>query len=465
MADASHTTVPVSASFEDIAEAFFDANPDIETLEAFMVDVNGVLRGKRVPRKNAMSVFKSGIRMPRSAFAVDIWGQDALEAGLVTQTGDNDGVCRPVPGTLCRAPWMAQPTAQVMLTMQDPDGKPFFADPRQVLKRVLGFFKKEGLTPVVAVELEFYLMDNKRDERGFPQPPLSPRTGRRVQASQMYGMGEVEEFGAVLSDINRACVMQEIPADTTISENGPGQYEINLYHEPDALLAADQATMLKRVIKGAARKHGMEATFMAKPYGDKAGNGMHVHFSILDADGNNIFAGDDYKGSETLGFAIGGLLSTMTESAAVFAPNFNSYRRFQPGSHAPTRIAWGYDNRTAALRVPESELAATRIEHRVSGADANPYLAIATMLAGAYHGIQGRMDPGEEITGSVYESGARHLPDVWEDALEIFEQSGFMKHYFGEAYHKVYFACKWQEKELLEKHVTSIEYDAYLRDL
>lgn len=465
MADALHP--PYTAATHDglSAEEFFQANPDIETLEAFMVDVNGVLRGKRIPAGKAASIFKSGVRLPRSAFAVDIWGHDVLEAGLVTHTGDNDGVCRPVMGTLCRAPWMQVPTAQVMMTMQDADGKAFFADPRQVLKRVLKMLKKEGLTPVVAVELEFYLLDSKRNERGFPQPPLSPRTGQRVQASQMYGLGEVEEFGGVLSEINRACALQGIPADTTISENGPGQYEINLHHVPDALLAADQATMLKRVIKGAARKHGLDATFMAKPYGDCSGNGMHVHFSILDKDGNNIFAGEDARGSDALRHAIGGLLSTMPEAAAVFAPNFNSYRRFMPGSHAPTRVAWGYDNRTAALRVPESDLVATRIEHRVPGADANPYLAIAAMLAGAFHGIQGRINPGPPLTGSVYESNAPHLPDVWEDALEIFEQSGFMKHYFGDDYHKVYFACKWSEKDALERHVTSIEYDAYLRDL
>lgn len=445
--------------------AFFEANPDIETLEAFIVDVNGVLRGKRIPRSGALKVFKDGIRLPRSIFAVDIWGHDALEAGLVTETGDNDGVCRAVAGTLARAPWLEQPTAQVMLTMEEGDGRSFFADPRQVLKRVLGFYAKEGLTPVVAAELEFYLIDGKRDERGFPQPPLSPRTGRRVQASQMYGIGEVQEFAAILTDINRACIMQEIPADTTISENGPGQYEINLLHVADALRAADQATLLKRIIKGVARRYGMEATFMAKPYGDKAGNGMHVHFSVLDKDGNNIFAGTDNKGSDKLRHAIGGLMATMTESSAIFAPNYNSYRRFQPGSHAPTRIAWGYDNRTAALRVPESDLAATRIEHRVSGADANPYLAIAAMLAGAFHGISGNMDPGAPLTGNVYESQAKHLPDVWEDALEIFEQSGFAEHYFGKKYRHVYHACKWQEKELLERQVSSIEHDAYLRDL
>jgi len=447
------------------ATAFFDANPDIETLEAFVVDVNGVLRGKRLPRSGMLKVLKDGVRLPRSVFAMDIWGHDALEAGLVTETGDNDGVCRAVAGTLARAPWLEQPTAQVLLTMQEADGRAFFADPRQVLKRVLNAYAKEGLTPVVAFELEFYLIDGKMDERGFPQPPLSPRTGRRVQASQMYGMGEVQEFAAVLTDINRACDMQGVPADTTISENGPGQYEINLVHVADALMAADQATLLKRVIKGVARQHGMEATFMAKPYGDRSGNGMHVHFSVLDKDGNNIFAGTDSKGSDALRHAMGGLMSTMTECAAFFAPNYNSYRRFQPGSHAPTRIAWGYDNRTAALRVPESDLPATRIEHRVSGADANPHLAVAAMLAGALHGLSGHMDPGAPLTGNVYESMAKHLPDVWEDALEIFEQSGFIEHYFGAKYRQVYHACKWQEKELLERQVSSIEYDAYLRDL
>jgi glutamine synthetase len=222
--------------------------------------------------------------------------------------------------------------------------------------------------------------------------------------------------------------------------------------------------LLKRLVKGVARRHGMEATFMSKPYGDCAGNGMHVHASILGRDGRNIFAGEGREGAPALRHAVAGLLSTMEECTAVFAPNANAYRRFRAGSHAPTRVAWGYDNRSAAVRVPDSAPDATRIEHRVSGADANPYLVVAAVLAGAFHGMQGRMEPPPAAAGNVYESAARPLPASWDAALAAFEASGFIAHYWGEAYRRVYAACKRQEKEILEARVTSAEYDAYLRD-
>jgi glutamine synthetase len=300
-------------------DPFFEQNLDIEDLEVFIVDVNGVLRGKNIPCGGAGKAFDSGIRLPRSVFAVDIWGRDVLAAGLVAETGDNDGICRVVPASLHRVLWADRPVAQVL---------------------------------------------------------LSPWTGKCSEAEQILGMRKMEEFDWVLSEIIQCCRAHGIPTDATSSENGPAQFEINLHHVPDALKAADHATMMKRVVSGIAAKHGMEATFMAKPYGDKSGSGMHVHFSILDKNGNNIFAGKDKKGSARLKYAIGGLLAGMSDSIAILAPNANSYRRFRAGSHAPTKITWGYDNRSASLRVPESDLASTRIEYWVPGADANPYLGL-----------------------------------------------------------------------------------------
>ncbi len=428
-------------------------------VEAFIVDVNGVLRGKWIPRKSVNKIFESGMRLPHSAFAPDIWGNNVPGTGLITQTGDNDGVCFVVPDSLKAMPWLGRPTAQVMLGME------FFGDPRQVLARVLSLYKKEGLVPVVAAELEFYLLDSKPDERGAPQPPRSPRTGKRALAAQTFGIGEAGEFRKTLSDINRFCREQDIPADTTISENGPGQYEINLCHVPDALLAADHAVLMKRVVKGAAQQNGMGATFMAKPYGDKSGSGMHVHFSILDKKGHNIFAGKNAKGSPALRHAIGGLLATMAESMAVLAPNANSYRRFQSGSAAPTKITWGYDNRSTALRVPESDLTATRIEHRVCGADVNPYLALAVILGGALYGIKKKINPPPPVKGSAYAVKAHTLPTVWKSALTIFESSKFIDRFLGRDYKKLYLACKRQEKSLLTRQVSSVEHDAYLRDI
>ncbi len=205
---------------------------------------------------------------------------------------------------------------------------------------------------------------------------------------------------------------------------------------------------------------------MAKPYGDKSGSGMHVHFSVLDKNGNNIFAGKDKKGSPALRHAIGGLMKTMADGMAVFAPNANSYRRFRAGSHAPTKITWGYDNRSTALRVPESDLASTRIEHRVSGADTNPYLMLAVMLAGALYGIQGKVNPPAPVKGSAYSlTTAPLLPATWEGSLAVFEKSKFISKFIGNDYKKLYLACKRQEKELIERDISSVEHQAYLRDV
>jgi glutamine synthetase len=437
--------------------AFFTENPRIEMVEAFIVDVNGVLRGKWIPRQGVEKIISSGLRLPLSAFAPDIWGNNVPGTGLITETGDNDGVCSLVPGSLSPVPWLEAPTAQMMLEVD------FFGDPRQVLAHILSLYKKVGLTPVVAAELEFYLLDAMPDERGAPQPPRT--NGRRALAAQSFSLGETEAFRKTLTDIGRFCRLQNIPADTTISENGPGQYEINLNHVPDALKAASHAVLMKRVIKGVAQRDGMAATFMAKPYGNKSGSGMHVHFSILDKKGRNIFTGGDAKGSAALHHAIGGLLATMAESMAILAPNANSYRRFQAGSAAPTKITWGYDNRSTALRVPESDSAATRIEHRVAGADVNPYLALAVILGGALQGIQKKIKPPPAVRGNAYDTKAAVLPVSWENALKVFESSKFIDRLIGKKYKKLYLACKRQEKALLERQVSSAEHDAYLRDI
>jgi glutamine synthetase len=253
---------------------------------------------------------------------------------------------------------------------------------------------------------------------------------------------------------------QNIPADTALSENGPGQFEINLHHVPDALAAADHAVLLKRAIKAAAEKSGMAATFMAKPYGGASGSGMHIHFSVLDRRGRNIFS-DAAK----LKHALGGLLAAMPESMAILAPNANSYRRFAAGTHAPTKAAWGYDNRSAALRVPDSDAADRRIEHRVAGADANPYLTLAVIFAAALEGLKKKTKAPAPVRGNAYAAKAPSFPARWDEALALFEQSKFIDRALGKKYKKLFLACKRQEKALLEAQVSSAEHDAYLRDI
>ena len=444
------------------AESFLAAHPDTEVLEAFLVDVNGQARGKWIPIDTAGKAFKGELRMPRSAYAVDIWGADVLDAGLVVDTGDSDGICAPVKHSLAIVPWLQRPTAQLLLSMQDPDGTDFFGDPRHVLAHILSRFKQQGWTPVVAFELEFYFTDiNTENDR--PVPPLSPMTGARLDSPQVYSVSEMQEFETVLAGIARSCIQQNIQADTTISENGPGQYEINFNHLDDALLASDQAIQMKRAVKGLARANGLEATFMAKPYSEHPGNGLHLHFSIIDDKGNNLFAGVDKFGSTRLRNAIGGVLATMPEYMAIFASNANSYRRFQIGSHAPTTASWGYDNRSSAVRVPDSNLAATRIEHRVAGADANPYLVMAAVLAGAYKGMVERTDADDPVEGDSYSADKNKLPTLWESSLCAFERSAAVAEYFGADFQAMYTACKRQEKKQLDLRITDVEYNAYLR--
>src|SRR5690606_29828079 len=264
------------------AQVFLDSNPDIEVLEAFVIDVNGVPRGKWIPRERALDILSKGMAMPRSVYALDVWGRDVNAAGLAEGTGDPDGICVPIPGTLARISWLKRPTAQVMLAMNGADHGHFFADPRQVLAKVLERFRQMKLTPVVATELEFYLIDPVRSALDPVRPP-NTREGRwHTGQTQVLSVAELQDFEEVFYEIAATCREQGVPADTTLRENGPGQYEINLNHVPDALRAADYAVFLKRIVKGVARKHDLDATFMAKPYGMQAGNGMHVHFSILE---------------------------------------------------------------------------------------------------------------------------------------------------------------------------------------
>ncbi|MBA4795825.1 glutamine synthetase family protein [Rhizobium rosettiformans] len=444
------------------AREFFAANPDIEVLEAFVIDVNGVPRGKWIPRERAIDVLTKGMAMPRSVYALDVWGRDVNAAGLAEGTGDPDGICFPVPGTLSRVTWLSRPTAQVLLQMHTQEGESFYADPRQVLSHVLDRFKAAKLTPVVATELEFYLIDPVRSALDPVRPP-NTRDGRwHTGQTQVLSISELQDFEEVFHGISTAARAQNVPADTTLRENGPGQYEINLNHVPDALAAADYAVLLKRIVKGVARASDLDATFMAKPYGTQAGSGMHVHFSVLDEKGENIYVGADGP-SEALFHSVGGLLENMGESMAIFAPHQNSYRRLRPSEHAPTYASWGFDNRSAAVRVITASKPATRIEHRVAGSDTNPYLVLAMILSAALAGMKEKLSPGGAISGDDHAVNHEPLPTNWDYALQRFAKSSFAYAALGPKYRSLYTACKQQELSEFSLRVTDVEYDAYIR--
>lgn len=431
----------------------------------FITDLNGNLRGKRMPASAMEKVIKEGIKLPRSVIGFDFWGADVLDNGLVFETGDSDGVCLPVNDTAIPVPWAESPREQMLAMMFNADGTAFEADPRQVLKRVVDRFKARGLRPVMATELEFYLMDAESETNQRPIPPvLADGSGRRLSNTEGYAIEEMDGFSAFFADIREACRIQGIEADTIIAEMGPGQFEINLNHVDDPLSAADQAVLFKRLVRGVSRRHNYAATFMAKPYADQSGNGFHVHFSLLDEAGQNVFNDGTEQGSKMMKQAVAGMMQTMPDTMLTLAPNLNSYRRFMPGAHAPTIASWGYENRTVALRIPESPCVARRIEHRVAGADANPYLVLASVLAGALYGIENGLEPGDPVEGDAYSGGdeAMVLPNQWDQATSAFENSQVLGEYLGEEFQRVFSAAKRQEQRLLSERITDVEYEAYL---
>ncbi|MBB3143024.1 glutamine synthetase family protein [Halomonas organivorans] len=450
----------------DEARDFLARHPDVASIDLLISDLNGVMRGKRIPRDNLEKAYENGVNLPASVFALDILGNTVEATGLGLDTGDGDRVCRPVPGSLMTTPWLRQGRqAQLLMTMEDSDGGPYPVDPRQLLAGVLERLRRGGHNPVIAVELEFYLVDRARDALGMAQPPCSPASGERATHSQLYSISELDEYADFLEDIHSAAEAQALPLDTALKECAPGQFEINLIHCDDALAACDSAVLLKRLIKGVALQHGFEATFMAKPYGDEAGNGTHVHISLLDESGRNVFAAEDGDplGTPALKHAVAGLLETMPASMALFAPNLNSFRRFQPGLYVPMAPTWGFDNRSVAVRIPSGPNVARRLEHRVAGADANPYLLVATLLAAIDHGLRQQLTPPAAITGNAYDQVAPSLTNSWSQALTLLEDSDALTEALGPEFLRVFLANRRAERDQAMQAVSKLEYDWYLR--
>ncbi|TGQ53318.1 glutamine synthetase [Mesorhizobium sp. M1C.F.Ca.ET.193.01.1.1] len=441
---------------------WLESRNDIQSLRAAVCDLNGIMRGKRIPVEQARKALEGKLRMPYSLIGLDIWGEDIEGNAQVFSTGDADGLCHWTGRGILPVNWTAHPTALLPLWLADETGAPYLGDPRRALARILDRYAALGLTPVTATELEFYLVDPTSQR---PVGPVSPVTGRRLDSDAALSIDEIDDFEAFIHDIYEACRMQGIPVDTAIAENGVGQFEINLNHVPDALRAADDAVLFKRTVKGIARKHGFAACFMAKPYGERAGNGFHVHFSVVDKEGRNIFDDGSDQGSETMRHAVGGLLSAMAESTLVFAPHFNSYRRLRPRSYAPTAVAWGYENRMVAIRIPGGPSAARRIEHRVSGADANPYLVLAAILGAALIGIERQLSPGEPTGGEGQGLPLAKLPPDWASAIAAFETGPRVSEIFPAVLRDGFIACKRQELNTFALNVSDFEIETYLESV
>jgi glutamine synthetase len=438
---------------------FLEDHPETETIEVVLTDLNGIYRGKWLPASSAGKVLDGKFKIPLTAVSPDVWGRDV--PALCEKTGDGDGICEAIESSIRTLPWLSRPTAQLFVQLNTDNGTPWGFDPRVVLKNVHQRYLDRKLTPVCAPELEFYLFEEGRDGDGTPRIPATRANGNCRIGGQLYSTEVMQENAALMHEIREACDLMSVPLDGLLKELAPGQYELNLHHVDNPLQAADNAQMLKQVIKSVSRKHGYIASFMAKPFGDRDGNGFHTHVSILDDAGNNIFDDGTERGSEVLKNAIAGLAETMPDSMLIFAPHLNSWRRLQRGVHGPLAPTWGYENRYVALRIPNGEGTARRIEHRIAGADANPYLSLAVILAGILHGIDQQLEAQPPTTAGP-EKQATTLPASWDAALIAFEQSAFIRDYLGEDFQFALTEIKRIEQDEFSAAVSPLEYDSYL---
>lgn len=421
------------------ARAYLDSNR-LDEVECVIADFPGIARGKAVPA--AKWERQQYFHLPNSIFFQTITG-DWAEAATDGFT-EPDMVLRPDLDTATAAPWAADGTLQVIHDAYDLQGNPIGMSPRNVLRRVVDLYRARGWTPIVAPEMEFYLV-GKNVDPAKEITPMMGRTGRPAAARQAYSMTAVDEYGPVIDDIYEYAEIQGIEIDGITQEGGAGQLEINLRHG-DPIRLADDVFYFKRLIREAALKHDCFATFMAKPIEGEPGSAMHVHHSVLDAQGRNIFTGPN--GEETPEFLnfIGGLQRHMPASIAVMAPYVNSYRRYVRGHAAPINLEWGRDNRTTGLRVPVSTPEARRIENRLAGMDCNPYLCIAASLACGYLGMIQQTPARSMFEGDAYKS-EDEIPYSLSDALDLFEEATELHSVLGEDFARVYSIVKRTENE------------------
>lgn len=457
------------ASPEEL-EAFLEQYPETQLLELLMPDMNGLLRCKRIQRQEFAALFEGRFAVPRTVPFLGIRGDMYPGQKQSVIGGDPDQILRPLSGTLAPIPWLDSPTAQVLTGYANPDGGYSDIDPRAPLQGVLEHYRRQGLAPVVATELECFLLADVDGVRPEPLKGKIPGTGMRQDGIQYCMPDDLIECDAFLEGVRRACEIQNVPMTAIHSEFASGQWEINTHHQEDPLLAGDHALLLRRIVKGVARRHGIGATFMAKPFADIGGSGMHIHASVYDRDGVNVLAAPEVAEppvlSEALRNAVGGLAETINDCMAIFAPNPNSYRRFKAGAFAPAGPSWGYDHREVALRVPASPEHHRRIEHRIAGADAQPHFVLAAVLAGMHYGMTTKADPGAPVAREADLSEVEvTLPTRLDAALESFRSSKTLPDYLGEDFIAAYAAQRQGESDLYHGEVPDLDYQWYLRAL
>ncbi len=412
----------------------------LDEVECIVPDLPGIARGKAVPASKFAR--QEYFHLPDSIFFQTItgeWGEAAGDEGFI----EKDMILRPDMATATAAPWTGDWTLQVIHDAYDRHGQPVEYSPRNVLKRVVQLYRDQGWEPVVAPEMEFFLVARNLDPAREIEPMIG-RSGRPAAARQAYSMTAVDEFGPVIDDIYDFAEAQGFEIDGITQEGGAGQLEINLLHG-DPVQLADEVFYFKRLIREAAMRHNCYATFMAKPIEDEPGSAMHIHHSILDpATGKNLFSDDNNDETDLFRHFIAGLQTQMPNALAVIAPYVNSYRRYVKDHAAPINLEWGRDNRTTGIRVPLSSPASRRVENRLAGMDCNPYLAIAASLACGYLGMMDRLEPKEEFMGDAYD-GEGDIPRVLGEALDLFEEATELHTVLGPEFARVYSIVKRAE--------------------
>lgn len=427
----------------------------VTEIECLVPDLTGVARGKILPREKFTE--DRGMRLPQGIVAMGVTGEFPPSGPYydVIAPTDHDMQLRPDPSTVRIVPWASDPTAQVIHDCFDHDGQLIPYAPRSVLRHVCGLYEKMGLSPVVAPELEFYLTARNTDSNMPLKAPVG-RSGRAETSRQAYSIDAVNEFDPLFEDIYDYCGKMELNVDTLIHEVGAGQMEINFFHG-DPLNLADEVFLFKRTVREAALRHDMYATFMAKPIAGEPGSAMHIHQSLVDQEsGRNIFSKADGSPSDEFFHFIGGLQRYIPAAMALVAPYVNSYRRLARHTAAPINIEWGYDNRTVGIRSPISGPQARRVENRVIGADANPYVALAMTLACGYLGLKNKIRPKPEMRGDAYLSPYT-LPRSLGEALDWLRRETDLHEVLGAGFITVYTEVKELEFEEFMKVISPWE--------
>jgi glutamine synthetase len=427
----------------------------ITEVELLVPDMAGIARGKILPTSKFLAgLDHDTLRLPESIFGQMVTGADAETEALTYQAPDM--ILVPDASTICVVPWYREPTAQVVCDCYDRQEKPAAVAPRQILKNILKLYEDKGWRPVVAPEIEFFLAQ-KNIDADYPLLPPAGKSGRPQTGRQAYSIDAVNEFDPLFEDVYDYCEAQEIGIDSLIHEEGVAQVEINFNHG-DPLQLADHAFLFKRTVRQAALRHDIYATFMAKPYEQEPGSAMHIHISIVDAEkGTNLFSTRNGKDTRLFLAYIAGLQRFLPAAMPLIAPYVNSYRRLVRYLSAPVNTHWGHENRTVGLRIPESEPKNRRIENRVPGADANPYLAIAGSLACGYLGMTQNLSPTKPMEGNAYESMRYQLPRHLLDAIQRFRNSQDMRNLLGEAFVDLFSDVKASEHDAYQQVISPWE--------